>query len=210
MAQLTAPDVFEEQTELNPDATDLLTEDTIDDLWYPSNVEWITLNDDDFLNRWQFTETNDSAYSETQADDASRATADGMSLYFDVSNSYNDTMGAPVYMRNYVPMTGMNISEPGFFIHTIDEDTSTVLTITLDSTETAALQTAYTIETNLATEMETTIKDFATRISLMTIDVAHTFKKISPPKLIDSLSAFESGEQESSESVIISTTYTGY
>ena len=193
---------------------------------YPVGVAWETVDDDGFLATWLFLEEsyyNGLSDYDTNLSDSDvgfgnsrterwAAIADGHSFtkwsWLGWGSDDDDT--ASTYVAMYFPQDGDNIEPPTFTANSLSEDSSN-LTIALDSAESAALIGAYETETGLVSAtISSNVKEKAAKISLLAIDVAHTFKKIPSVDLSSTLSAFESGETEATEAVSISTTKSGY
>ena len=192
----------------------------------PVGLIWETVDDDGFLGTWQWLkEPYYNGYSISYLMDGydlddtfyqQRVPAYETNDYghafvrWSWTGWTNDFVTVAPDVAMYFPQDGRGIEPPVFEASSLSEESSEIK-ITLDSAEAAAIITAYNTETGLiSATIEANIIEKASKISLLTIDVAHTFKKISPLNLKDTLSAFKSGEEEATEGISISTTKSGY
>jgi len=183
----------------------------IDSLAYITGVRWWTVIEDGFLNSYKLVETDVSAYVALNTVAGLLATGSGIYMYVESTQAFDENANINE-VNQYLVGTGVSINEPTI-THTELNSTEMEIVFALDSREVLQLLDLYAVPTtadDLEADFETGIRERAEKLSLMTIDVAYSFKKISPPDLSTSLSAFASGKEEGTEGISVSAAKSGY
>jgi len=202
---IDASEVFNEYEDTNSAAEDM--DPTYN--YYLTDLQWNTIDDDDFLYYWTFTEEmyySDEFYQNRVA--AFKSFADAMAIYATGNTGFYEKVGtlAETEVKSFWPHTGEN-NEPPTIVEIDIGSTEAELSVELSDVETSALASLYALPSgeSVSEIFKSVTAELAASISLGTISVGYTFKQLSPPKLSDSISIFGSEEQEETETIRVST-----